>query len=100
MVRKSSILFETASNSTKEEQGVFVAKEEKGKMTIPLKLKAGRYRIEEKVSPKGYLLLSKPVWVDIGEDFVSEKDSQEDAYVEVVIENEKANSHDRASKRV
>lgn len=81
--------FETASNSTKEEQGIFVAKEEKGKVTIPLKLKAGRYRIEEKVSPKGYLLLSKTVWVDIGEDFVSEKDSQEDAYVEVVIENEK-----------
>ena len=47
-------------------QGVFVAKDEKGKVTTPLKLKAGRYRIEETVSPKGYLLLQEPVWVDVG----------------------------------
>lgn len=81
--------FETASNISKDMKGVFMAKDEKGKVTTPLKLKAGRYRIEEMVSPKGYLLLQEPVWVDVGKNLVSMQDQQEDAYIEVVIENEK-----------
>lgn len=81
--------FQTASNHPKEKEGVFVAQDEKGVLTTPLKLKAGTYQIQEVESPQGYQLLKEPVKIVLGSSYVSQVDDQGHATIEVTIENER-----------
>ena len=81
--------FQTASNQAEGKEGVFVAQDEKGVLTTPLKLKAGTYQIKEVESPQGYQLLKEPIEVVLGSTYVSQVDEHGDATVEVTIENER-----------
>lgn len=82
--------FATASQTTDVfEAGTFMIQDKKGEVMLPLRLNAGRYRIEEIQAPQGYLLMKKPVWIQIESDYVTKNDSTGDPYVEVDIVNEK-----------
>lgn len=81
--------FMTSSQQNKVPVGTFVASDEKGMVITPLKLKAGRYRIEEIEAPQGYLLEKEPIWVDIQKSHVVSEDEDRDAYIDVEIMDKK-----------
>lgn len=66
----------------------YVDTEELGTAVTPLKLKAGKYQVEEIESPEGYYYLEEPMVFVINGDTVTETDEDLDEIINVVVENE------------
>lgn len=74
----------TAKNESKLPQGTFyVENGEQGTVITPLKLKAGKYTIEEVSTPEGFLNLEAPIEVVLGKVVVTHTDEDGDQYVVV-----------------
>ncbi len=60
-----------------------------GAVTTPLELESGTYRIDEIKTPEGYLQLEEPIEFEIKESTITRRDDDDDAIIEVEVENNK-----------
>lgn len=73
---------------------------EKGTVTLPLMLNAGKYTIEEIKTPKGFLDLERPVEFVISSTYDYDVDQDADPIVEVKIKNKQPKGEIKLNKTV